>query len=178
MKSGVLIARPEVGEYDPYYQQYLDLVPDGIVLDLLEAQLSETLAAVGGLSDEQARFRYASGKWSVKEVLGHLADVERVLSYRAFRISRADRIALAGFEENDYIANANYDERPLESVAAELAQARAASLAFYRSITPEMTILRGMANEAEVTVRALAWITVGHEKHHTGVLRERYLGKV
>ena len=116
MTSGALIGRPGSGECDPYYEQYLNLVPDGDVLELLEAQLSETLAAVGGLSDEQARYRYAAGKWSVKEVLGHLADAERVLSYRAFRISRADQTALAGFEENDYVANANYDERPLESV--------------------------------------------------------------
>lgn len=177
MTSGPLIGRPEPGEYDPYYQQYLNLVPDGDVLELLEAQLSETLAAAEGLSDEQARYRYAAGKWSVKEVLGHLADVERVLSHRAFRISRGDRTVLAGFEENDYIANANYDQRPLESVVAELSQARAASLAFFRSITPEMTTLRGVANEAEVTVRALPWILVGHERHHLGVLRERYLGK-
>ena len=178
MTSGALIGRPGSGEYDPYYEQYLNLVPDGDVLELLEAQLSETLAAVGGLSDEQARYRYAAGKWSVKEVLGHLADAERVLSYRAFRISRADQTALAGFEENDYVANANYDERSLESVVAELAQARAASLAFFRSNTPEMTTLRGEANGAEVTVRALPWIMVGHERHHLGVLRERYLGKV
>lgn len=178
MASAVLIGRPELGEYDPYYQQYLDLVPDGNVLELLEGQLADTLAAVKGLSDEQARYRYAVGKWSVKEVLGHLADVERVMSYRAFRFSRADQTALAGFEENDYIASANYDERPLESVVAEFSQARAASVDFFRSVTPAMVTRRGVANEAEVTVRALAWILVGHERHHLEVLRERYLGEV
>jgi uncharacterized damage-inducible protein DinB len=176
--SQPVIGRPNPGEYDPFYQGYLDHVPQGDILGLLELQLGKTLEAVRGLTDEQARFRYAPGKWSIKQVIGHLADAERVLSYRAFRFSRDDPTALPGFEEDDYVANSVYDERPLEEVVEELARARAASIAFFRSLTPEMTTRRGVANEAEITVRALPWIIVGHERHHLAVLRERYFPRI
>jgi hypothetical protein len=172
------IGRPAPGEYDPFYQGYLDHAPEGDVLILLERQLEETLETLGELMDEEARFRYAPGKWSVKEVIGHLADAERVLSYRALRFSRDDPTPLPGFEEEDYVASSVYDERPLQDVMAEFAAARASSVALFRSLTPDMTTRRGVANEAEITVRALAWIILGHERHHLAVLRERYLPRL
>jgi hypothetical protein len=173
-----LIARPAPDEYDPYYQPYLDRVPDGNVIQLLQSQVGETLGLLGGLSEEQAGFRYAPGKWSIREVLGHLADVERVLTYRAFRFSRADATPLPGFEEDDYIARSNYHDRALPDVAGEFESARVASLAFYRALEPEMLTRRGEANQAEMSVRAVPWVLAGHERHHVAVLRERYLPRL
>jgi len=173
-----LIPRPGPDEYDPYYQPYLDRVPDGNVIELLEYQIGDTLGLLGGLREEQAGFRYEPEKWSIREVIGHLADVERVLTYRAFRFSRADQTPLPGFEEDDYIAHSNYHERPLLEVFAEFEHARAASLAFYRSLAPEMLTRSGVANQAEMSVRAVPWVLAGHERHHVAVLQQRYLARL
>ncbi len=169
------IPPPTPGEYDPYYQTYLDGLPAGDVLALLETQRRETSALLGGLSEQEAGYRYAAGKWSVKEVVGHLIDVERVFAYRALRFSRADTTPLPGFEQDDYVARGNYDSRTLVDLLEELDVARSSTLALFRDMSAAMLDRQGTANEATMRVRAVPWIILGHERHHLAILRGRYL---
>ncbi|HLM68739.1 MAG TPA: DinB family protein [Longimicrobium sp.] len=170
-----MIPRPDASEHLPYYRKYVDLVPDGDLATMLRAQLDETLALVRGLPEEQGGHRYAPGKWSIREVLGHVIDTERVFAYRALRIARGDATPLEGFDENAYAAASGADGRTLADLAQELEHVRLGNVAFLRALGDEALARRGTANGAEVTVRALAWILAGHELHHRGLLRERYL---
>lgn len=169
------VRRPGPTEHAPYYARYIDLVPEGSIVNSLEVQIGETTALLASLSEVRARHRYAAGKWSVKEVVGHIADSERVFAYRALRFARGDATELPGFEGDDYVAHAGFDERPLADVLRELEIVRAATLSLFRSLGEEAWGKGGVANEALVTVRALAWIIAGHELHHRALLVERYL---
>jgi uncharacterized damage-inducible protein DinB len=173
--SPLAIPRPANDEYAPFYAGYIAKVPGDDALPALAAQERETAALLAGLSEEQAAFRYAPGKWSVKQVAAHLCDAERVFAYRALRIARGDATPLAGFDENAYAAQAGADARPLAEIASELGAVRAATLALFRGLEPATLTRRGTANNVPVSVRAAAWIIAGHERHHLGILRERYL---
>lgn len=167
------IALPAADEHVPYYGKYIALVgPDSLAA--LEAQARSTAALLAATSEEQGNHRYAEGKWSVKEVIGHLADGERVFAYRALRIARADTTELPGFDENTYVPAGKFDRRPLADIAAEFAAVRAATLALVRSFDEEALARRGSANNSPVSVRALVAIIAGHELHHVKLLRERY----
>ncbi|MDH4043661.1 MAG: DinB family protein [Gemmatimonadota bacterium] len=168
-------ARPSPREFSPFYAEYIASVPDGDVLDLLEAQQHEIVALLRPQSAAQWQSRYAPGKWSVSEVLGHLCDAERILSYRALRFARGDQTPLAGFEENDYVPPAQFDGRNPESLLVEHAAIRGSTLALFRHLPDDAPERIGSANGAEVSVRALLYIITGHERHHVRVLRERYL---
>ncbi|UCF40346.1 MAG: DinB family protein [Gemmatimonadota bacterium] len=170
-----VIARPDSSEIPEYFRQYVRLVPEGDILELLERQGAQTVAMVSGLNEDQALYRYAPEKWSVKQVIGHLSDTERVFTYRALRFSRGDATALPGFDENDFVAGANFDERPLRDVLDEFGSVRAASLTFYRSLNAELARRRGVANELRFTVGSIPYVVAGHERHHARVLSERYL---
>src|SRR5436190_6822234 len=148
--------RPPKSEYDPYYQRYISLVPEEDVLVSLDQQLSETLILLRTLSEQHGMFRYEPGKWSVKEVLGHLIDTERIMAYRALRIARNDRTALAGFEQDDYIRDGPFAEIHLSDLIEEFKSVRAATLAFFRHLRAGDWTRRGTANQKEITVRALA----------------------
>jgi hypothetical protein len=165
--------RPAPEEYGQYFGRYVDLVPHGDVALRLETQLGDTLALVQA-APEAADRAYAPGKWTVKEVLGHLADVERVLSYRALRMARGDATPLPGFDEDAYVAAADFGARPLVEVAAELAAVRAATLALLRGLPAAGWTRRGTANGLETTARGVIWTIAGHELHHRRVLVERY----
>ena len=130
---------------------------------------------LGGLSDEMARSRYAPGKWSVKEVVGHVADTERVMSYRALRFGRGDQTPLAGFEQEDFVRGASWDEVPLAVLLDDLTSVRRATLSLFRGFSDDALARQGTANGTPVTVRALAAIITGHERHHLRILRERDL---
>ena len=169
------IPRPDAAEYDAYYAGYVDRVPDGDLLKILEDQRRETQLLLAGLSDAKALHRYAPGKWSVKEVIGHVSDTERVFCYRALRFARGDRTPLAGFDEKAYAPAGNFDARQLGDLAAELEAVRRASIAFFRSCDAAALERRGTANNKEISVRALAYVIAGHERHHLAILRERYL---
>ncbi len=169
-----MIERPQATEHVPYYARYIDLVPDGDVLAFMEQQHRATQAMLAPLSSEQARYRYAEGKWSVTEVVGHMADTERIFAYRALRFARGDDTPLAGFDENRYTPAGRFDERPLGSVAAEFAAVRAATLAMFRGFAPDVVQRSGLANGSPVSVRALAYIIAGHELHHVQLLHSRY----
>ena len=167
-------SRPATGEFAPFYQRYIDRVPEGDLLDVLETQLRETTALLEGASPEQAAHRYAPGKWSVKEVIGHMTDVERVMAYRALRIARGDATPLPGFDENAYVARAGFDGRPLAELLAAFRATRTATLALLSGFDETMVLRTGTANDAPASARALAYIIAGHERHHVTLLRERY----
>jgi hypothetical protein len=170
------LGRPAPGEYLPYYDRYIGGVPDGELLVLLRDQLAETEALLREFTGARADYRYASDKWSVKEVVGHMTDAERIFAYRALRFARGDRTPLPGFEENEYVRGANFAARALPEIAGEFRSVRMASITLFAGLSEEALMRRGRANDAEVTVRALAWIIAGHERHHAKILRERYLG--
>ena len=169
------IPRPDATEYAPYYGTYVGKVPDGDLLELLERQRRETQNLLAGLSDTQALHRYAPGKWSIKEVVGHLMDSERVFCYRALRFARADEKPLQGIDEKAWVPAGSFDARPLADLAAELEAVRRATIALFGGFDAAALARKGTANNNEVTVRALAWIVAGHERHHVAILRERYL---
>ena len=170
-----MIPRPARDEYAPFYHTYVGAVPDGDLLGMLDESLQETLGLLGGIGEGGGGRRYAEGKWSVREVVGHMADTERVMAYRALRIARGDRTPLPGFDENAFVAAAGFDRRTLADLSDELAAVRAATLHLFRPLDEEALARRGTASGSEVTVRALAWIVAGHEMHHRRILRERYL---
>ena len=173
--SGVKIERPATDEYAPYFQRYIDQVPAGDVLELLGRQVEETATLLAGVSERDAGFRYAEGKWSIRDVVGHVADTERIFVYRALCFARGERAMLPGFEENDYVANAKFGGRSLADLVAELRTVRAATLGFFAGLDPEELLRRGSANHRPYTVRSIAYITAGHERHHVKILTERYL---
>ncbi|HET9326673.1 MAG TPA: DinB family protein [Candidatus Eisenbacteria bacterium] len=168
--------RPAPDEFLPYYGKYLALVPEDQAMPALERQAESMFAFLRSLSDEQGSLRYQPGKWSVKQIIGHVTDAERVFSYRALRFGRGDLTPLSGFDENHYAENAGSDQQPLSQLIDHLEQVRGATLALFRSLTSEAWTRRGEANGAPVTVRALAFIIAGHGHHHMGVIKERYLG--
>lgn len=169
------IAAPAVGEFAPYYGTYINLIPEGTVLETMDRQHDTTLALLRGIRDEQAEFRYAPGKWTVKEVVGHVVDFERIFAYRALRIARGDRTPIPGADENEYVRGANFGARTLFDLAAEFHHLRQANLLLFRSFDEAALHRRGIANGLEISVRALAYIIAGHERHHMTILREKYL---
>jgi uncharacterized damage-inducible protein DinB len=166
--------RPQPGEYASYYEKYISLIPGDNILGTLEAQRLQMGQLLGARSERDGNFRYAPDKWTVKEVIGHLADCERIFVYRALRISRGDQTPIEGFEQDDYVRNADFNDRTLADLAQEFDAVRSASLALLRSLRDEAWQRRGMANKNEVSVRALAYIMAGHEQHHRRILEERY----
>ena len=166
--------RPEAGEYAPYYERYIALVPDNAILNTLEKQLSDTVALLSSRSEADGDFCYAPGKWSVKEMVGHLSDSERVFAYRVLRIARNDKTPMEGFEQDDYVRFGPFRQRRLADVIDEFAQVREATLTLFRNLAESDWTRRGMANNNEVSVRALAYIIAGHELHHRNLLREKY----
>ncbi len=171
----LVIRRPAPTEYVPYFAKYVELVPEGDVLDLLRRQLDETAALVAPLSERDSEYRYAEGKWSVKEVIGHVSDTERIFVYRALCFARGEAAALPAFEESEYVRRANFGARTMQDLVAELRTVRAATLSFFGSLSEDMLLRRGIANKREYSVRAIAYIIAGHERHHRGIVTERYL---
>ena len=173
--SNVAATQPQATEYNPYYGKYLSLVPEGDVVATLSRQLEDTLVLLRGLSEEQADSRYAPDKWSIKEVVGHVLDTERIFGHRAFRFARNDQAALPGYEQDDYVRAGNFGKRQLSELADEFEHVRRANLLLLRSLDDEAWLRRGVANDSEVSVRALAYILAGHETHHMQIIRTKYL---
>jgi uncharacterized damage-inducible protein DinB len=168
------VPRPETREYAAFYAGYIEEVAGRDLGAILHEQLSTFRSVLGELSESDAMARYAPGKWSVKEVLGHLTDSERVFAYRALRISRGDTTPLPGFDENDYVEAAGFDRRAMDDLLEEWSGVRASTLTLLRSVDPDAWERRVVANGTEVSLRALAHIIPGHVRHHQQVLRERY----
>lgn len=173
--ENVNIARPDKSEYAPDYEKYMALVPEGDVIATLSRQLETTLDTLRSIPEEKANSRYAEGKWSVKELIGHVIDSERIFGYRALRFARNDQTPLPGYEQDDYVNNARFGELSLNALAEELEHLRKANLCLFRQFDAETWQRQGEANEQKASVRALAHIIAGHEAHHMQILRTRYL---
>ena len=173
--EAVRTKKPEQSEFLPYYGKYIDLVSGGDVLTTLAKQMEETQALLRAQPASIATHRYAPGKWSVNEVIGHVLDAERIFAARALRFARNDGTPLPSFEQDDYVANATFNAYPLSELALELASVRQSTIYLFRHIDEAAWMRRGVASDAEVTVRALAYIIAGHELHHRQILRSKYL---
>ena len=167
--------RPGADEHAPYYSRYVSRVPDGDIIATLRTQIAATLELLRGIPEGKSLTRYAPDKWSVRQVVGHMCDTERIFAYRALRIARNDPTALPGFEQDDYVSTARSDDRTLASLCDELEAVRRATLFVFEPLNDEELMRRGTASGNPVSVRALAYITAGHELHHVAILRERYL---
>ena len=167
--------RPATDEFAPYYGMYISRVPDGDVVATLASQIPETAAFLRSLPESLGDHRYAPEKWSIREVIGHISDAERVFAYRALRFARGDKTPVPGFDENDYVANGNFGSRSLEDLISEFEHLRQATIHLFGGLDEKSMAMRGTANGLEVSVRALAFIIAGHEEHHMEILRTRYL---
>ena len=166
--------RPGVDEFAPFYAGYVAGVADGDITKTLAEQGEALLSRLKGLSEAQGGHAYAEGKWTVKDVICHITDAERIFAYRALRIARGDGTPLASFDENAYAAESGANDRPLDTLLGEFAAVRGATLALLRWLPEAAWTRRGTASGKEVSVRALAWIMAGHAMHHANVLKERY----
>ncbi len=169
------MTKPQPEEYAPFYKGYIDLIGEADVLQTLQSNSQKSYDFFLSLPAEKADFAYAEGKWSIKEVLGHVIDTERIMSYRLLRFSRADHHPLAGFNENFFSSRSNYKTRTLDSLADEFNLLRRSNLYLYQNLHPEQLKRKGLASNAMVSVKALLYIIAGHELHHLKIIRERYL---
>ena len=169
------MSRLQPAEYDPYYQKYVGLVPEDEIVPALDGQTDELDKLFDGVPEEKGTFAYADGKWTLKEVLSHLIDGERMFAYRVFRIARGDKTPIEGFEQDGYIENSHANRRTFSELLNEFRLLREANVLFFKNLETGDWVRTGTANNVEVSVRSLAWIMVGHIRHHTAILRERYL---
>jgi hypothetical protein len=169
------MAKPGSSEYAPYFGGYIGLVPDGEILELLKTQGKVFESFLGTVGEERAGYRYDPGKWSVKEVVGHIVDTERIFGARALAIARGERVPLPSYDQDEYVGQAEFDSRSLASLAREFEGLRRSHLELFGSFGDDVWTIRGVAGGNEVTVRAIAWILAGHLIHHEKVIRERYL---
>ena len=167
--------RPQPGEYSPYHDNYISLVKDNDALAALEDQRRQMVLLLSGRTEADGDLRYAPDKWSLKEVLGHINDTERIMSYRALRISRGDQTPIEGFEQDDYVRIAPFARRSLADLIEDYIAVRRATISLFRNLEEPAWTRRGVANKNEVTVRALAFIIAGHELHHRRIIEEKYL---
>ena len=171
-----LTTKPPRGETNDYYFTYIDKVPDGDIRDTLAAQLEPTLDLFRAITEERSQHRYGPGKWSIRDVLGHLNDAERLFVFRAFWFARGLDAPLPSFEQDAAVAAARADARTWADLVTEFETIRKATLTFFRSLPADAWERRGIASDFPFTVRALAFIVAGHLAHHVQILRERYLG--
>lgn len=163
--------RPQASEYAKYFDTYVRLVPEGEIISILKSQLAWFESLPPGKWDH----RYAEGKWSLKEVVGHVVDTEWVFSYRALRFARGDKTPLAGMEQDQFMAGANFSDRTPDSLLAEWGHLRTAGVELFSSFSEEILDRTGQASGYDFSVRALIYIIAGHALHHRGVIEERYL---
>jgi hypothetical protein len=171
MKSNQL----PINEYADFYKSYIQVLEDVELIEELEICLHEFIKFVQNIPMDKFDYRYEVGKWTIKEIIQHLIDSERVFSYRALRISRNDKTPLPGFNENDYVDNSNGNDRNLQGLLTELAVVRQATLSLFNSFSQEQLAKIGIASNNEVSVRAIGFIIIGHQKHHQKIFTERYL---
>lgn len=171
----MLITKPDASEYFSYYAPYIALVEDLDLITALKDAEKKLNELVHNIPEEKSDYRYESGKWSVKEVIIHLNDAERVFAYRALRFARNDKTELSGFDENIWVPESNAGFRTLEDILKEHHHVRQSSLSLFENLTEEMSRRKGIANGKEISVRAIGFIICGHTLHHVQTIKERYL---
>lgn len=176
MVTGVrqMVGRPSEREHAPYYTRYVSLVPETDIMSVLEVQTQDLGSSLGTVPPGREGYSYAPGKWSIREVVGHIADTERLLGYRAFCISRGEQAPLPGFDENAYVARSTYAQRSLSDLIEEFSLVRRANLCVFEGLELAGWEQVGTANGNLVSVRAVAFVMAGHVRYHTNILRERY----
>jgi uncharacterized damage-inducible protein DinB len=172
-----MIAKSKPEDAPPYYQKYIDAVSDTDLIAALENEMQDALALMRNIPEDKGTFAYAEGKWTIKQVISHVIDTERIFNYRALRISRADGTPLSGFDENKYAPNANTENRSLHDIIEEYSAVRKANILFFQSLTDEMLETKGSANSFTMTPKAIGWMIAGHSRHHFNIIRERYLNE-
>jgi len=171
------LPRPRAGEYNEYYHRYIAMVPDGNIVEALQRQMEETHALLQSVPADREVYRYAEGKWSIREVVGHLIDTERLFAFRALWFARGEGAEMAGMDQETWARNSNATERPLADLADEWAALRRANVLMFGSFDAATGTLSGVASGFDVTVRALVWMMAGHELHHRMLLLRDYLGE-
>lgn len=171
------IPKPETGNYPAYYDHYISLVKNEDVMKSLYDESIETIDLLTSLDEETLLYRYAQGKWSVKDVFQHIIDTERIFSYRALCIARGDKTSLPGYDEKNYTRSANADMRIIHDMVREFSLVRATTLELFKSFDEKVFVNKGTANNTEVSVSAIVYMIAGHEIHHRHVIEERYIGK-
>ncbi|AYV68331.1 DinB family protein [Niallia circulans] len=166
--------RPAICDYPEHYRGYVGLVPEGDIIAIINAQIEETVAYIKK-NEDRRDFRYAEGKWSLIEVIGHMIDTERIQAYRLMRIARGDKTPLAGYDDEGYVENARFSTRTIEDLLEELVAVRKSTVSLLRGLSEDTWENRGFANNGEFTVLALAYIIAGHELHHLKLIKERYM---
>jgi hypothetical protein len=166
--------RPDPSEYSPYFQRYIDLVPESDILAALQTQSTATGNVLRSVDEERSQFRYAPGKWTIKQVVGHMGDTERIFAFRALSISRGEQNPLPGFDEDSYVRGADFDSWPFADLVDSLAIIRRANVLMFRHLSADAWDRRGVASDNPTSVRGLAYAILGHERHHVGVLRSKY----
>lgn len=167
--------RPASAEYAPYFDTYVRLVPNGSIEELLTAQLGEMRALLGEISDEQASYRYAPGKWSLKQVLGHITDNERVWAYRLLRIARGDAIVFESYDQDKFIQEASFDSLTISELIDDYSFVRRSTLSLLRGLSEAVWSQQGELYGKPLTARAAAYVIAGHELHHRSVIKQKYL---
>jgi len=167
--------RPEINEYNPYYATYINLVAEGDIVHILNKQIKETVGLLKGLTEDQAHFRYAPDKWTVKEVIGHIADTERIMAYRLLSFARGEKAALPGYNDEGYVLHASFNRLSIAELLENLEAVRQSTIHLLKGLEEEAWLRKGNANGSDATVRALAYIIAGHELHHRNIIEKRYL---
>ncbi|OXS59579.1 DinB family protein [Rossellomorea vietnamensis] len=170
-----MISKPETNEYPPYYKEYVNNVPDGELLQILDDQQKETKELLKDLSEETAEYQYAPGKWTIKEVIGHITDTERIMCYRLLSIARGEKGMLPGYTDDDYVKRGQFNRFSLSDLLHHQALVRQHTILLLSSLDEEAMRQRGNANGSEVTALAIAYIIAGHEIHHRRLIKDRYL---
>jgi uncharacterized damage-inducible protein DinB len=171
----MILSELQNNEYSPFYKGYIKQSVNRPIVEGLKLNLDHTLHFYNNIPFEKLDFRYADGKWTIKEILQHIIDTERIFSYRALRIARQDQTPLPGFEQDDYVLTANTNERSIESLINEYIAVRQATIELFDSFNNKMLLTIGTASENPISVRAIGFIITGHENHHTTIIKERYL---
>lgn len=169
------ITKPQSGDYPSSYATYIEKVKGDDLVKILTDDLASAQKFINGIPEEKLSYRYAEGKWSIKEIMLHVTDAERIFAYRALRFARKDKTELPGFEENDYTPASNADSRSMDSIMSEFTAVRNATIELFKNLTEAQLNESGSANNKRISVRALGYSIAGHELHHIEVIRERYL---
>ncbi len=168
--------RPKPNDYPSFYAGYVEETEGDDPVKILEEQITRLQVTLSTVSEEKGEFSYAEGKWTIKEMIGHLIDTEKIMAYRALCIARGEKQSLPGFEQDDYVKEGNFNRREMKELMEELLQTRRSTILLFKSFEKEMLNRRGVANENEVTVLAFAFIITGHANHHIRILKEKYMG--
>ncbi|MCM3123209.1 DinB family protein [Mesobacillus sp. AQ2] len=170
-----MLKRPDLEEFPVYMRSYVQLIPEGDIIQILNGQMASTQEIFSAVTEKQAEYRYAEGKWTLSEVLGHLTDTERIMNYRILRIARGDKSPLMGFDENEYVQEASFNERPIADLLEDYQNVRRATISLLKGLPQKSLQNKGNANGFEVTVETIAYMIAGHELHHIKIIQEKYL---